>query len=184
MGDGVDGDDVFRLVEAARVGDHDAWERLYRRVYPRLRAYVVGRVGSSRVDDVMNETLTRAIAGIDRFRWEPAGFDAWLFGIARHVCADEHRWSRRARTLAAKAPTVVGIEPLPGEALERVEDDERVKRLFAKLSADERELLELRVMAGLSAQDTARVLGRSPGAVRTAQSRALSHLRRLWESEL
>jgi RNA polymerase sigma-70 factor (ECF subfamily) len=172
------------LVEAARAGDHDAWETLYRRLYPRLRAYVVGRVGASRVDDVMNETLTRAIASIDRFRWEPAGFDAWLFGIARHVCADEHRWVRRAGTLAAKAPTAVGVEPLPGEALERVEDQERVRRLFAKLTAKERELLELRVMVGLSAEDTARVLGRSPNAVRTAQSRALTHLRRLWDSDL
>jgi RNA polymerase sigma-70 factor (ECF subfamily) len=179
----VDAGDAFLLVEAARAGDHDAWETLYRRVYPRLRAYVVGRVGASRVDDVMNETLTRAIASIDRFRWEPAGFDAWLFGIARHVCGDEHRRVRRAALLAAKAPAVVG-EPLPGEALERVEDQERVRRLFARLSANERELLELRLMVGLSAEDAARVLGRSPGAVRTAQSRALSHLRRLWDSDL
>ncbi len=179
----MDGGDVVELVDGARRGDHGAWEALYRRVYPRLRGFVVGRVGSSRADDVMNETVTRAVAGIDRFRWEPSGFEAWIFGIARHVCADEHRGARRAKDLAAKSPAFFADDPLPGDALEQLEDEVKVRRLFARLTDAERELLELRVVAGLSAEDAALVLGSTPGAVRTAQSRALAHLRRLWEAE-
>jgi RNA polymerase sigma-70 factor (ECF subfamily) len=126
------------------------------------------------------ETLTRAVAGIDRFRWGPAGFDGWVFGIARHVCTDHHRASHRFRLFAAK-PEPPGIVALPGEALERAAEHDQMRLVFAQLPAADRELLELRVMAGLSSEQTAAVLGRTPGAVRTAQSRALARLRQLLE---
>ena len=181
--DWIDEDD---LVGAARAGDHEAWEVLYRRVYSRLRAYVVRRIGQRLADDVMGETLTRAVEGITRLDLEQGGFDAWMFGIARHVCADQHRRALRQRSSPDDFAQADQLDPgcLPGEALEGDVDQERVRRLFAMLSPDERELLQLRVMVGLSADEVAVVLGRSPGAVRTAQSRALAHLRRLWESGL
>ena len=182
----MDWTDEHDLVGAARAGDHEAWEVLYRRVYSRLRAYVVRRIGQPLADDVMGETLTRAVEGIARLDLEQGGFDAWIFGIARHVCADQHRRAFRRKFSADDLvqPDLIDSARLPGEALEGDVDQARVRRLFAMLSADERELLQLRVMAGLSAEEVAAVVARSPGAVRTAQSRALAHLRRLWESGL
>ena len=182
MGDDVV-DEVFSVVDAARKGDHDAWETLYRRVYPRLRAFVAGRIGATSVDDVVNETMTRAVASISRFDWEPSGFDAWIFGIARHVCLDEHRAAARRAKLPRRLFDPQAAVPAPGERLERVDDLERMRSLVRRLAPAEREVLELRITAGLSAEDTARILRSSPGAVRTAQSRALAHLRRLWDSD-
>jgi RNA polymerase sigma-70 factor (ECF subfamily) len=177
-----DDKDESGVVDAARAGDQDAWRLLYRRLYPRLRAYLVRRVGSGYAEDAVSETMSRAVAGIDRFRFGPAGFDGWVFGIARRVAVDHHRHASRSGRQLARAV----VEPLgdeTGEALFEAEDQEQVRRAFELLSPTERELLELRVVAGLSAEEVAAVLGKRPGAIRTAQSRALAHLRRLIEDE-
>src|SRR5690348_13255401 len=107
MGDGmVDGHADAALVEAARAGDHDAWHELYRRVYPRLRAFAAHRVGAADAEDVVSETMARAVGAIDRFRLTPSGFDGWLFGIARRICVDHHRAAERAARRRSRAAVV------------------------------------------------------------------------------
>lgn len=168
------------LAEAAKQGDAAAWEAIYRGVYGRLRAYAARRVGADNAEDMVNETMTRAVAAVHRFEWGPAGFDGWLFGIARRVTADHLRRSERERRVLGRAPSVVHVDE-PGDHLERGEEAEQVRRRFAQLSPSEREVLELRVVAGLSAEAVAVALGKRPGAVRMAQSRALANLRRLMD---
>jgi RNA polymerase sigma-70 factor, ECF subfamily len=178
-------DQRAEVLEAKR-GDEDAWENLYRRVYPRLRAYLARKVGTNDAEDAVNETMARAVAGIDNFHFGAAGFDGWVFGIARNVAAEHHRQAdRRRRQTAAGRQLVAGTEPseIPGDNLALEHDRALVRRQFARLSPAEQELLELRVVAGLSADEVAAVLGKRPGAVRTAQSRALEHLRRLVEGD-
>ena len=170
------------LVERARDGDVVAWETLYRRAYPRLLAYAQRRLASpDEARDAVSETMVRAVAGLDRFRSDGAGFDAWLYGILRHVVHDAYRRDRRC----SPEP----VPERPDEAappLERVlhdEEAEQVRAAFARLRPEDRELLELRVVAGLSSDQVAAVLGRRPGAVRMAQSRALARLRELLGEE-
>lgn len=173
--------DEADLVASAQAGDEDAWEQLYRRSYPRLHAYLARRLGTAEAADAVHETMTRAVAGLDRYRTGPAGFDGWLFGIARHVSIDHHRRAGRSKR---HSPAVVPDPPMGGELDERLvmaDDHLLVRRAYAALSPADRELLELRVVAGLSAEQTGAVLGRRPGAIRTAQSRALARLRRLME---
>ena len=172
----MDSEEQRRTVELARDGDPDAWERLYRNVYPRLLAYAVRQAGADVADDLVSETMARAVNGIKRFRWEPSGIDAWFFGILRHVCADHHR--RRSDGRARLPPAPDGSDA-PGDTVELDEDHQQVRKAFDRLSADERQLLELRVIAGLSSDEVARVLGKRAGTVRTAQSRALAHLRQI-----
>jgi len=166
-------------VDQARSGDEDAWRQLFWRVYPRLLAYARRRVGPDAAEDVVGETMTKAVAAIDRFRWQPTGFDAWLFGIAHHVCSDHHRHRSRARRTHMPIPAVELVTP--SDRLERDDDHAQVQQSFDRLSAADQRVLELRVIAGLSAEETAAVLGRRAGAVRTAQSRALARLRRMLE---
>jgi RNA polymerase sigma-70 factor (ECF subfamily) len=164
-----------RLAEQAAAGDHQAWEQIYRSAYPGLWAYAAHHVGRDLADDVVSETMTRAVAGISTFRWTANGIEPWLFGIARRVAADHHRRAGRrrrwSRAVAAPAPA------LPADVAEIADDHATVRSAFNRLSADDREVLELRVIAGLSPEQTAAVLGKRPGAVRTAQSRALARLR-------
>jgi RNA polymerase sigma-70 factor (ECF subfamily) len=173
-------------VDSARAGDPAAWEHLYRRVYPRLAAYLARRVGPDHAEDTISETMTRAVAGLDSMALGPAGFDGWVFGIARRVAADHHRKAGRRRRQDQAAVVLSGPEASADSCADGVvEADEYadLKRLFCRLRPDEQELLELRVVAGLSAEQVAAVLGKRPGAVRTAQSRALARLRALMERE-
>jgi len=172
------------LVDAARRGDHGAWEALYRSVYPGLRAFMSRRVGTAHVEDAVSETMTRAVAGIDRFELGPVGFAGWVYGIGRRVAADHYR--RAGRQARQEEAAVRGIDPDGPAPLDTVlegEDRAAMRAAFALLSADERELLELRVVGGLSAEEVAAALGKRAGAVRTAQYRALAHLRRILETE-
>ena len=174
-----------RLVGAACGGDNAAWEALYRSIYPRHRAFFVRRIGLEYAEDAVSETMTRAVASIQRFEWTDAGFDGWVFGIARHVSVDHHRHADRARRYRHIGRLFSGGKsdgaiPLDHDLV--IGDDQAlIRRLFAQLTPAEQEVLELRVIAGLSAEQVGQVLGRNPGAVRTAQSRALTHLRELME---
>jgi RNA polymerase sigma-70 factor, ECF subfamily len=170
------------LVAAAGAGDSAAWEVLYRRLYPRLWAYIARRVDGGHVEDTVSETMMRAVRGIDSYHPGSAGFDGWVFGIARRVCADYHR--RRARLLrqdvvAAGMAEVIEDGRAPGDPAPTGDDHAELRRAFELLLPGDREVLELRVIAGLSVEQTASALEKAAGAVRTAQSRALGRLRHL-----
>ena len=80
------------LVSKAQRGNEQAWDALFRRSYPKLLAYASRRLPTSELaKDAVGETMTRAVAGIDRLRFERGGFDAWMYGIARHVVLDAQR---------------------------------------------------------------------------------------------
>jgi RNA polymerase sigma-70 factor, ECF subfamily len=170
-------EDTSALVERARTADGDAWETLYRRVYPRLLAYAIRRLEPDGAREAVSETMARAVANIGRYRPVPGtgGFDGWLFGICRHVVLDAQRAAGR-RGYGPPPESVSHADPVEG--LVSAEEAAAVREAFALLSEADRELLELRVIAGLSAEEAAAVLGRRPGAVRMAQSRALTRLRR------
>jgi RNA polymerase sigma-70 factor (ECF subfamily) len=168
------------LVRAARRGDASAWETLYRRAYPRLLSYARRRLPSDdAARDAVGETMARAVRGLSSgYRGEGAGFDAWLSGIVRHVVLDAQRSAGRR-----PVSSMVGVsEPAsaaagPEELLLGSYEAAAVRAAFASLAADDQELLELRVVHGLSSDEVAGVLGKRPGAVRMAQSRALGRLR-------
>jgi RNA polymerase sigma-70 factor, ECF subfamily len=167
-------EDLAILVERARAMDHAAWETLYRRLYPRLVAYARRRLDDDRARDAVAECFARAVAGIDRFAWRGAGFDAWVIGILRYVVIDEQRDRDRERR---RRPELGPVVDDPGDALIRDEEAVAVRAALQRLSSADRELLELRVVAGLSAEDVAAVIHKRPGAVRMAQARALGRLR-------
>jgi RNA polymerase sigma-70 factor (ECF subfamily) len=163
------------LVERASAGDAEAWEALYRRAYPGMLAYASRRLGPDRAADAVAEAMARAVARIGTFRWFGAGFDAWLYGILRHVVLDAHR--ARARESRRRVP-VDADRAGPLEHVLAGEEAQAVRAAFATLDPDDQEILELRVVAGLSAEEVGRIVGRRAGAVRMAQSRALAALRR------
>lgn len=164
------------LVPRALRGDQDAWVQLYRAAYPRLVAFAARRLGD--VDagrDAVSETMARAVASIDSYTGGDAGFAPWLFGICRHVIADTQR-----KALRPLPPGLLRHDvPVPGVAELLVEGEEQaaVRDAFRRLDAEEREVLELRVVAGLSSAEVAVILGKQASAVRMAQKRALARLR-------
>jgi RNA polymerase sigma-70 factor (ECF subfamily) len=150
---------------------------LFRLAYPRLVAYARRRLSDGEAaKEAVAETMARAVRGIDGFVWKGGGFDAWLFGILRHVVLDAQR-ARRPQALG-DIEARPSLEAGPLDQLLGAEEAGRVRAAFSRLGADDREVLELRVLAGLSSEEAAIVLGKRPGAVRMAQARALERLRR------
>ncbi len=168
-------DELQQLVCRAQSGDADAWEALYRLAYPALLGYARRRSARrDEADDAVSETFARAYGRIGGFHWEGAGFNSWLFGILRNVLLEAHRRDRRNdRRLMHSTDN---DEDLLHDLL-LGEEFGAVRAAFACLSAEDREVLELRVVGGLAADEVAAVLGKRAGAVRMAQSRALSRLR-------
>ncbi len=155
--------------------DADAWEALYRAAYPGLLAYARRRLwGATEADDAVSETFARAYRRIGDFEWTGGGFVAWLYGILRNVVLEAQRGNRRVEVSMAVD------EREEDDSLDAVILDEEaaaVRAAFASLSPDDQEVLELRVIGDLAADEVAAVVGKRPGAVRMAQSRALARLR-------
>lgn len=195
------------LVARARRGDAEAWEALYRRVYPRLLGYARRRLDGEAARDAVSETMARAVAGIERFGGDlsagggQAGgaFEPWLFGILRHVVIDAQRahgqrtetnaWptlgdaagTSRASLSSPRPAEPPDDKPGPLDQVLGAEEALALRAAFEELSDEDREVLELRVVAGLTSEQAAEVLGKKPGAVRMAQTRALTRLRERME---
>ncbi len=169
----MDADDAQDLLQNAQAGDSAAWATLYLRLYPRLLAFAASRLGDVEAGrDAVAETMARAVAAKAGMGRRVASFDAWVFGILRHVVSDIVRQAGRARAVAPDRPS---DDVADGVVL--ADEHELVRRAFRALRPLDRDLLELRVIGGLSIEEVASVLHKRPGTVRTAQSRALQRLR-------
>ncbi len=123
------------------------------------------------------------LSALPRYRDEGRPFEAFVLGIAAHKVADVQRAAARAAVPTTEIPDRVDDRPGPEELALRASDARRARELLHQLPERLRELLILRVAVGLSADETARALGMTPGAVRVAQHRALNKLRTLAAQE-
>ncbi len=174
---GGDGDRRPDEEDSLRRLDPDVWDDLFMRMYPRLVAYASPRVGAEAAKDVAAETFARAVADIDRYNPRRGRPEAWVFGIGAHVIAGVQRADRHRS--GQPLPEVEDPDPDPEDVIDADGEAQAVRKAFGRLNAKDRDLLELRVVAHLDVEDVAVVLHKRPGAVRTAQSRALGRLRSL-----
>lgn len=169
-------DELRALVERARRRDPDAWEALYRRCYGRLYVYARRRLPDQHAaEDAVSETMLRALQAIDRFVWVGGGLHAWLFGILRNVVREAYRAGGHLTPIES-VDEPASENPGPPELAIQAEEHRAVRRAFARLDPADQEVLELRVVGELSANEVADLIGKRPGAVRMAQSRALRRL--------
>jgi len=132
------------------------------------------------VEDVVNEVFLGAFHGIGSFDGDSAQFRSWIFGIASNKAADWHRTRYRRPTIVDEPDRA--LRAIQGgdaevEAVDRIQSAEAVA-LLAQLSEDQRNVLLLRMIAGLSLRETAEALGKPVGAVKSIQHRALATLKR------
>jgi RNA polymerase sigma-70 factor (ECF subfamily) len=173
-------DEERTLAERAR-SDRAAFAQLYRRYVDRVYAYCYRRLGDqTAAEDTTADVFTKALAAIPRYRAEAGSFRAWLFTIAHHAVVDERRRKRPLPLLFAEEEH----SPVPGPEQQALTADraQRLRALLDRLAPDQARVVELR-LAELDDKEIARVLGRSPGAVRVAQHRAVKRLRALIDDE-
>ncbi|MHB2029586.1 MAG: RNA polymerase sigma factor [Acidimicrobiales bacterium] len=162
--------------------DPHTWEALHERVYPVMMNYALRRLSNVELaHDAVAEAMVRVVATRERLV-HAVSPEAWCIGVLRHVVADVHRHAYRERDKNVEPPNTINLEV--GERLELDAEHQAVRTAFERLDESDRDVLQLRVIAGLSSEEVAEVLETSPGAVRMAQSRALDRLRRLMGEEV
>ncbi|GGR53935.1 MULTISPECIES: RNA polymerase sigma factor [Streptomyces] len=166
-------------VARAQGGDETAFAVAYRIVHPGLLGYLRGLVGEE-AEDIASEAWLEIARDLARFQGDGAGFRGWTAAIARHRALDH---LRRQRARPRPVPLEQDALELPGrhgtddQALESLSTG-RVLELVRALPRDQAEAVLLRVVVGLDGPSAARVLGKRPGAVRTATYRGLRRLAR------
>lgn len=186
---GVTSGAIAALVHRAAEGDAQATHDLLAHVHPLALRYCRTRLsrlpGEARdlVDDLAQEVCLAVLCALPRYRDTGRPFDAFVVAIAQHKVADLQRAALRqpgSCTLPSEEMTEWADDSLgPEEHALLSSDAEWARKLLANLPRQLRELLLLRIAVGLTAEETGRMLGMSPGAVRVAQHRALSRLRAL-----
>jgi RNA polymerase sigma-70 factor (ECF subfamily) len=172
-------DALDAAVAAMCAGDADAFRLVYRAVHPTLLRYLEMMVGHDDAEDVASETWAQASRDLGRFRGGGDGFRAWVTTIARHRALDLLRQrSRRPQVVS----DLTGMDPADTtEHDDRVADvlgTHRALALLRELPRDQAEAVMLRVVMGLDAKSAGQVLGKRPGAVRSAAQRGLRNLAR------
>ena len=172
---------VTTLEEAligARAGDEAGFLVLWEALQPRLLRYL-RVIGCDDVDDVAGETWLQVVRDLPKFKKDSADeFRAWLFTIARHRAIDAARSRRRLRDkmlAGALAPPTTTGNPVEDEVFHELSTRQAIA-MVAGLSKDQAEVVALRVIAGLDTDAVARMLRKSPGAVRVALHRGLRAL--------
>lgn len=172
---------IMELVERAQAGESDAFGSLYDHYADTVYRYIYYRVGSrATAEDLTSETFLRALRRIGTFTWQGRDFGAWLVTIARNLVADHFKSSR------FRLEVTTG-EMLDSNECERSPEDSVLESLsnaalldaVRRLNPQQQECVTLRFLQGLSVAETARIMGKNEGAIKTLQYRAVRTLARL-----
>lgn len=165
------------MLEAARAGGEWAWTRLYGEMAGPVLGYLRAR-GAAEPEDLLGEVFLQVARNLGSFAGDVAGFRSWVFTIAHRRLVDE----RRARS---RRPVVPVADPKPDQmgddpadvVIDRLTRQEMVS-LFDRLSPDQRDVLLLRLIGGLTIDEIAQIVGKTTGAVKALQRRGLAAVKR------
>jgi RNA polymerase sigma-70 factor, ECF subfamily len=182
--DGQTASDLSAVAVLARRGDRDATAVLLERVRSLAHRYCRARLatypaGAQLADDVAQEVCIAVLSALPRYRPRGRPFEAFVHGIAARKVADAQRRVARGDRPTDDVPDDVDRRPTPEEEALNAADLEQAMSLLDELPDRLREVVVLRVAGGMSAEETGRALDMSPGAVRVAQHRALTRLRKM-----
>ncbi|MGQ0840518.1 sigma-70 family RNA polymerase sigma factor [Actinokineospora sp.] len=180
----VERDNLDVVVSAAIAGDATAVDQLLVFLRPLVVRYCRAKLGRmprsfSSADDVAQEVCVAVFRALPGYQQLGRPFLSFVYGIAAHKIADVHRANARDKSdPTAEAPDVMSLEDGPEQITLRHELVEQTGTLLRALTPRQRDILIMRIVMGMSAQETADVVGTTPEAVRVAQHRALNRLRK------
>jgi RNA polymerase sigma-70 factor (ECF subfamily) len=177
-------EDLRRLVELAHKGDREALESLYLIHFDRIYSYLHMSVGNRHdAEDLTTQTFLKMLEAIGRFRWRSAPFSAWLFRIAHNLAMDHFRATRRWQP-EEEVPEPEGLAESSAEeaALESI-GRRSMLELIENLSMEQQQVLMLKFVFSFSNGEAGTILGKSEGAVKSLQHRALASLQKQLERD-
>jgi RNA polymerase sigma-70 factor, ECF subfamily len=170
--------DELTLLARARKLDSDALAEIHNTYYAPIFRYVAFRVGNREVaEDLTSEVFTRLLSAL-RDRTAPQNtLRGWLYGVAAHVVSDHHRQSYRTPQVELDV-SIASREAGPAEAVEAMLTRADLKRAMAKLTEEQQNVIALRFGYDMPIQEVARTMGKTEGAVKQLQARAIAALAR------
>ena len=177
------GERLDAAVAEAVAGNRDALREVVEIIRPIVVRYVRARIGATErvglsADDVAQEVCLAAIQALPRYQDQGRPFLAFVYGIASHKVADAHRAAARNRSEPTdEVPERFSLDTGPEQMAINSDSAARMQKLLQVLPEKQREILTLRIVVGMSAEETAEAVGSTPGAVRVAQHRALARLK-------
>jgi RNA polymerase sigma-70 factor (ECF subfamily) len=174
----VDTAEFPELLRSAQQGDELAFNTLFRHTQPVVLKYLTAITGREAAEDLASDTWVSVVRDLSRFSGdEPAAFRAWVLSIARRRWIDDvRRRTRRPETLLDVVPDITPATEDVVSVSETAEGTRWALGLLATLPPDQAEVIALRVIADLDVHETARVVGKKPGAVRVLAHRGLRRL--------
>ena len=174
--------DVVQLVDRARTGDPEAFAALYDRYVDRVYRFVLYRVhgDSALSEDLTSEVFLRALRKIKGFQWQGRDVGAWFLTIARNLVLDHFKSGRvRLEILGVEgAESSEHVLDAEDAALSRVSTQDLYKAI-ARLGNEQQEVIYWRFLQGYSVAETAAAMGKSDGAIKALQYRAVKALYKL-----
>jgi RNA polymerase sigma-70 factor (ECF subfamily) len=169
---------VRGLVERAQSGDRLAVEELYLLHFDRIYSYLHMSVGTRHdAEDLTTQTFLKMLEAIGRFQWRSVPFSAWLFRIAHNLAMDHFRANRRWQP-EEEVPETQGEESSAEEQALTSLGQTSMLTLIERLSPEQRQVLTLKFVFRFSNAETAAILGKTEGAVKSLQHRALASLQK------
>lgn len=174
-------DRIAALVDLARGGDAEAFGALYDHYHQAVYRFIYYRVSSQALaEDLLSETFFRALRSMASFHWQGKDFGAWLMTIARNLVVDHYKAARtRLETTTDDFSGHQGITEGPEDEVIANLTNEILHETLAALPAEQQECLVMRFLSGRSIAETAQALGRTEGAIKQLQLRAIRNLARL-----
>jgi RNA polymerase sigma-70 factor (ECF subfamily) len=173
------GEEVRQLVERAQGGDRRALEELYLLHFDRIYGYLHMSVGNRHdAEDLTTQTFVKMLESVGRFRWQSAPFSAWLFRIAHNLAMDHFRAHRRWQPEEEIPEPPDSAEPsAEAEAMQSI-GRQSMLRLIENLSPEQQQVLTLKFVFNFSNGEVATILGKTEGAIKSLQHRALVSLQK------
>lgn len=181
--------EIEAAIEKAKMGDESAIGLLYRSFNPQLLRYLKHHIYSD-YEDVASETWMAIAKGLADFHGNSRDFRSWIFGITRNKVIDHYRTTSRLKIAVDKERLRYPLDHYSHSdftatpAMANLSAEEAIETLLANLPPHHAEVVLLRVVADLSVEEVAKIVGKSPAAIRVIQHRAMISLVKRFNKEV
>lgn len=173
-----------QLIEQAKRGDKRAISELYRRHVDTIYRYIFARVKDTTVaEDLTAQVFLKALEGLPNYQFTGAPFQAWLYRIAYARTVDYWRQQQR-RPHVPLTDALSATNPQPEEVVAAKDEWLMALELLSQLTDDQQDVIILRFFGEKSLSEVAETLGKTIGAIKAIQHRALASLARLWQKQM
>jgi RNA polymerase sigma-70 factor (ECF subfamily) len=173
----------WELVRRAQQFDEDAIHRLYETYYPKIYNYAFMQMGDVQAaEDLASDVMLKMIEAIGTYKFQGLPFGAWVFRIARNRIIDLHR-RRKRRGEVDLSETISTALANPQVLAERALERGQIQVALKHLTPEQRQVIVLKFIEGFDNRSVGKIMGRSEGAIKSLQHRALGALRRIMQPD-